>query len=134
MGTSAQPGKPKERRMIAESSANNREVSRMLSHLLDLDISPRFRQLVAAGLILVNAQAHRLAALDDTNALVAPALEHNRLLARLVGLLLDSNPTHAAARWLALAAVELNEQHYTLANVAGIRNQKGSTDADNTPQ
>ena len=127
MGTSAQPGGPKERRLIEASTAQNREISRMLVYLLDLEISARFRQLLAAGLILCTAQAHQLGALGDISAPVAPALEYNRLLARLVGILLDIGPTPTAARWLALAAVELNEQARALADVAGIRQQKGST-------
>ena len=125
MGTTAQPGGTKERRLIAESVAHNREVSRIASRLLDLDISPRFRQLLAAGLVLCTAQAHRLGALDDPAALVAPALEYNRLLAKLTGLLLDAFPSPTAAGHLALAALALNHQFFILAGVAGIRSQKG---------
>lgn len=126
MPTPAQPGGTKERRLITESIASNREFSRIVARLLDLDISPRFRQLLAAGLILANAQAHRLAALADLSAPVAPALEYNRLLAKLTGLLLDAQPSPTAAGLLALDAVELNNQFFALAGVAGIRKQKGS--------
>jgi len=126
MGTPAQPGGTKERRALARSIAHNREFARIASRLLDLDLSPRSRQLLAAGLILATAQAHRLAALGvDLSAPVAPAMEQNRLIARIAGLLLDDRPTVLAAYLLALAAVELNEQFHALALVARIRQQKG---------